>query len=530
MYHLLITDDLSPAGLALLEDDPDFSFEVVRRPSHQELLDIINRYDALIVRSRTYLDAEVFACAERLRVVGRAGVGLDNIDVQAATAHGVLVMNTPEANTTAAAEHTFALLLALCRHLPDSQVALKNGSWERKRFTGVQLQGKTIGILGLGRIGSKVASYSLAFGMRVLAYDPYISEEIADRLQVTLAEMDELLQQSDFISLHMPLTPDTEQLIGQDQIEKMKPGVRIVNCARGKLIDDEALLKGLTAGHIAGAALDVYSREPPNSPTLKAVLALDNVITTPHLGASTVEAQRDVSVQIVHQVCDALRETDFQNAVNLPFLEGSSYQKLHPYLQLAEKIGSLQMQLTRGRIKQVEVEFTGEEIDDQVKPLAVALLKGILQPILGENVNYVNAPVLAVQRGITISQTRRPALPDYTSLIWCRVVCEQGERVIAGTLFGRSLPRIVQVDDFRMDALPQGHMLVTMSRDVPGVIGKVGTILAQHGINIAEWRLGRTAPGDRALSVINLDEQPPPQVIADITALDEVISVHTVAL
>jgi D-3-phosphoglycerate dehydrogenase len=530
-YHILITDDLSPACLASPEGNSDFSFDVVHRPSHQELLEIIDRYDALIIRSHTYPDAELFARARRLRVVGRAGVGLDNVDVQAATTHGVLVMNTPEANTTAAAEHTFALLLALCRHLPDSQAALKNGSWKRNPFIGVQLRGKTLGIIGLGRIGSKVAGYALAFGMKVLAYDPYISEEVAERLQVTLLEMmDELLEQSDFISLHVPLTPETERFIGQAQVEKMKPGVRIVNCARGKIIDDEALLKGLTSGHIAGAALDVYSSEPPDTPTLKALLALDNVVTTPHLGGSTVEAQHDVSVQIVKQVCDALRETNFQNAVNLPFLEGSSYQKLHPYLQLAEKVGSLQMQLTRGRIKQVEVEFIGEEIGDQVKPLAVALLKGILQPILGENVNYVNAPILATQRGITISQTRRPVPPDYTNLVWCRVVSEQGERIIAGTLFGRSLPRIVQLDDFRMDALPQGHMLVTMSRDVPGVIGTVGTILARHGINIAEWRLGRTAPGDRALSIINLDEQATPQAIADITALDEVISVHIVEL
>lgn len=529
-YHILITEDLPPEGLALLESDPCFSYDLIRKPSRQELLDIIDRYDAAIIRSYTYFDEEVFSRARRLRVVGRAGVGLDNVDVQAATAHGVLVMNTPEANTTSAAEQTFALLLALCRHLPNAQASLKSGSWERNKFTGVQLKGKTIGIIGLGRIGSRVATYSLSFGMRVLAYDPYINEEVADRLQVTLVEMDDLLAQSDFVTLHVPLTPETRRFIGQAQVEKMKPGVRLINCSRGKVIDDEALYQGLVSKRIAGAALDVYSSEPPESPTLKAILALDNVVTTPHLGGSTAEALHDVSMQIAQQVCNALRETDFQNAVNLPFMEGRSYQKLHPYLDLAEKVGSLQMQLAKGRIKQVEVEFTGEDIDGQTKPLAVALLKGLLQPVLAENVNYVNAPVLAVQRGITISQTRRPIPPDYTNLVWCRVIYEQGERIIAGSLFGRSLPRIVQIDEFRMDALPQGHLLVTISRDVPGVIGKIGTIVAQHNINIAEWRLGRNAPGDLALSIINLDEQATPQAIAAITTLEEVIGVYPVKL
>jgi D-3-phosphoglycerate dehydrogenase len=529
-YRILVADDISPAGLALLEQVPSFSYDVVRRPPRDELLSMIDRYDAIIVRSGVRLDAEVFARAKRLRVVGRAGVGLDNVDVETATASGILVMNVPEANTISAAEHTIALLLALCRHVPSAQTSLKGGVWERGRFIGIQLHGKTLGILGLGRVGSRVATYGQTLGMTVLAYDPYISEEVANQLRVILVEMDELLARSDFITLHAPLTPETRKIIGWPQIEKMKPGVWLINCARGELIDEEALYRGLTLGRIAGAALDVYSQEPPESPTLRALIALDNVVATPHLGASTIEAQHDVSVRIVQQIRDALLETNFQNAVNMPLLVGTSYQDLCPYLQLAEKIGSFQMQLAQGRVTQVEVEFKGKEIAEQVKPLAVAVLKGLLQPILRESVNYVNAPLLAMERGITISQTRRPDTLDYASLIWCRVETEREERVVAGTLFGRSLPRIVQVDEFRMDALPQGYMLVMVSRDVPGVIGRVGTLLARHGLNIAEWRLGRTAPGDRALSIINLDDPAPAAAMEELATLDEVISVRAVAL
>ncbi|MEA3345533.1 MAG: phosphoglycerate dehydrogenase [Chloroflexota bacterium] len=552
MYQILVAASLSKASLQLLEDDPEVEFEVCKPPLpvpartcapvpdrvqagtgdrvqvDEKAQGFLAACDAIIVSSQVTVDEQLLEGAPHLKVIGRAGTGLDNIDVEAASRRGVLVMNVPGGNTIAAAEHTMALILALCRNIPQAQASLKRGEWRRGDFLGVQLYDKVLGIIGLGRIGSLVARRAQGFRMTVVAYDPHISVEAARDLQVTLLEWEELLRRADFITLHAPLTPSTRGLISAQDIAQMKPGVRIVNAARGALIDPTALYEALTSGHVAGAALDVFDTEPPEGNPL---LSLPNVIATPHLGSKTEEARRGVSIQIVNQVLDALRGRDYQNAVNMPLAGSFSFQELRPYLSLAERIGSMQMQLAQGRMSRVEVEYRGPEVSKLVKPLTTALLKGLLTPIVGQDqVNYVNAPLLANQRGVIVAQVKGLPGPDYPNLISCHLITDSGERLIAGTLFSRKLPRIVQIDEYRMDALPEGIMLVMASQDVPGVIGKVGAFLGQHNINIAEWRLGRNQPGDRALSVINLDNEVPDQVMEELAELSEVIDIRQVVL
>jgi D-3-phosphoglycerate dehydrogenase len=536
-YRILVTDDIGADGLAQLRAAPDARVEARDGLSREALLKCIGDYDAVITRSGTALDAEIFRAARRLKVAARAGVGLDNVDVDAATLAGVMVMNIPEANAVAAAEHTFALMLALCRCVPQADARLRGGVWERRPFMGVQLHGKTLGIVGLGRVGSLVAARARAFGMHVIACDPYVPEENSEALRVELVEdLDELLERADFVSLHAQLTDETRRMIGPAQIARMKPGVRLINTARGALVDEEALYEALRSGKVAGAALDVFPVEPPFGDERAArLLQLPNVVVTPHLGASTVEAQADVSAQIARQMLDALRGAAYRNVVNLPFAEGVDYRAIAPYMTLAEKIGSLHMQLARGRRGplaglQVRVAFHGGELKDQVKPLTVALLKGLLAPILGDSVNYVNAPRLAHDRGIVVRQSVFPVAEDYANVILCRVIAAPEERLIAGTLFAHTQPRIVRMDDFPMDALPSGYALIVKSRDVPGVIGQVGTRLGAAGVNIAEYRLGRDAPGGTALSFINLDAPAPEAVLAELRALPQVIEVRQVYL
>jgi D-3-phosphoglycerate dehydrogenase len=503
VYKILVNDTLTDAGLALLREAEDVQVDADRL-SPDQLLERIGGYHALIVRSGTQVTRAVIERGANLKVIGRAGTGVDNIDLEAATQHGIMVMNAPQANSIATAEHTVAMMLALCRHIPAASASLHRGEWQRKRFMGAQLWHKTLGILGFGRIGRLVAARARAFGMTVLAYDPYIDENVASQLDVRVAAFDELLQQSDFISLHTTLTPETEGLLGAEDFARMKGGVRIVNCARGGLIDEAALLAALQSGKAAGAALDVFSTEPP--PADDPLLNHPGVVAVPHLGANTIEAQRDVSMQIVQQVLHALRGTDYRNVLNLPFIVGPEYSRSQPYLELAEKIGLLQSQMAGGRIRSVEVETKGDSMSEFVKPITVALLKGLLESLLTEHVNYINAPLLAAERGVAVSQTHGMDLPDYPNLLSCRVRWDGGERIVAGALFGGVLGRLVQVDSFHMDVLLQGNVLVMLSRDVPGVIGRVGTIMAEHDMNIADWRLGRDEPGGTALSFVNLDQ------------------------
>lgn len=525
-WRIGLTDPLDEEGLALLREDPEVEIVEARSPSPEGLRELVRTCDALIVRSGARLDAGVLEQAERLRVIARAGIGVDNIDLEAATRRGILVMNTPGASTIAVAEHTFALLLALLRKIPPAWLSLREGRWERGRFVGVQLAGKTMGLLGLGRIGTEVARRARAFEMHVIAFDPYIPEERATALQIELVpDLEELYARADILSLHVPLTRETYHLIDRRAFEKMKPGVYLVNTARGAVIDEEALLEALNTGRVAGAALDTFSEEPPRSPILQALIAHERVVAVPHLGGSTQEAQRLISRQIVQQLLDALRGRDFRNVVNLPFPEGVDYRTLAPFMRLAEVIGRLQMQLIRGRIHRVEIDVRGEELRAVLRPLGVALLKGLLTPILGDEVTFVNAPMLARERGIQIVEAAQPILGAYAQAIACRVLSTRENRLMVGALFAGE-PRIVQVDDFPMEALPRGAVLVMRSRDVPGVIGQVGTLLGQHGINIAEWRLGRDRPGGTALSFINLDTPAPSTILDALRSMPEIEDVR----
>ncbi len=513
-FRLLVTDELSPEAVALLHDNEDIHFDVVKGLSPEELANEIVGYDALIVRSSAKATAGVIAAADKLRVIGRAGVGVDNIDIAAASEKGIVVMNTPGANTVATAEHTMALLLAMCRHVVPAAASLRAGRWDRKFYKGIEMRGKTIGIVGLGRIGRRVARRCRAFGMDVICFDPYLSDERAHEMRIERVSMDELLARADFISIHAALTPKTRGIIGEEAIAKMKPGVRIVNAARGALIDEPALIAALESGQVAGAALDVLTQEPadPANP----LLHMDNVVVTPHLAASTQEAQRQVGLQVVQQVVDALHEVDFRNAINMPIIDGRVIQEIRPYLAMAEKLGSLQTQLAPDAVTKVEVSIEGEMIDTHIKPITVAILKGMLEPVPTGSVNYVNAPHVAMERGIIVAQTTGLHTADYPNIISCRVEWNGGSRTIAATLFSHDEPRIVDVDGFRVDVRPEGTILVTWSRDEPGMIGKVGTLLGDLGVNIATWRTGRSGPGERALSFVSVDSDVPDDVLAQL--------------
>lgn len=528
-HKILITDDLSSQGLAHLESAGDVKYDVVKGLTPEMLAQHIPGYDGLIVRSSVKVTEHVLAAANRLKVVGRAGVGVDNIDVDSASRRGIIVMNTPGANTIATAEHTMALLLALCRHVPEAHYTLqKTGQWDRKRFIGRQLHRKTIGIIGMGRVGTQVTGRCQAFGMKVLTYDPYLSDDLARELKVNRVDLDELLARSDFISLHTALTPQTRRIINAETIAKMKDGVRIINAARGALIDESDLVEALQSGKIAGAALDVYSQEPlpADSPLHK----LDNVIITPHLAASTVESQRDVSVQIIDQMLNALREQDFCNTINMPIVDATLLKTLQPFLDLAEKVGSLQTQLAGGAIHRVEVEIKGDEIRPHIKPITVAILKGILDPILHQTVNYINAPHLAHERGIAISETSSLPTPNYPNLISCQVEWADGSRMMSATLFGQDEPRLVLVDSYRIDVRPEGILLIIHSQDCPNFIGQVGTLLGKYNTSIADWRTGRCGPRGQALSFINIESDVPDEVIKAILEFEMVKKVDKIQL
>jgi D-3-phosphoglycerate dehydrogenase / 2-oxoglutarate reductase len=527
-FSILITDDLSPQALELLDAADDVSYDIVKGLSPEALRDKIRGYDAVIIRSSVKITADVIENSDQLKVIGRAGAGVDNVDIDAASRKGAIVMNTPGANTIATAEQTITLMLALCRNTAQADASMRAKAWDRKKFMGVQLYGKVLGIIGLGRIGAAVAKRLQSFEMKVLAYDPYISEEVARELKITMVEMDELLAQSDFITVHAGLTVDTKNMLDAAAIGRMKSGVRIVNCARGGLIDYDALVDALNSGHVAGAALDVYPEEPlaADSP----LRDMPNVVVTPHIAASTVEAQRDVGTQIVAQVLSALRGQDYRNAINMPVTDANLFRTLKPYLELTEKIGSLQMQLAGGPIKQVEIELSGDEVQDYIKPFTVALFKGLLDPITDSPVNYISAPHIATQRGIRVVEGTGLSSLNYDNLISVRVTWDGGDRIVCGSLLGHETPRVVRIDEYNIDARLEGIILVMGSVDQPGVIGAIGSLLGAHGINIAEWRYGRTAPGADSLSFINLDSEVPPDVLKQIAEMPWATSVEQIRL
>ena len=481
----------------------------------------------LIVRSTTQVDASMLEGAPRIRRVARAGAQLHNIDIDRATHMGIMVINVPDANIVAVTEHTFALLLALARSLPSADRLIRSGEWPRHDMLGFQLQGKVLGIIGFGRLGQEVARRALAFGMKVLAYDPYKDLAIARAQGVEMVDFNELLGRVEILSLHTAFTPQTHHIINSSSLEFIKPGADLINCAHAGLVDEVALVEALKTGRLAGAAIDTFSEEPPSSN--HPLFQFPNVIFTPHLNQNTLESQSETSRQIVDDVLAALRGEDYRHIINLPFQESSPerpavlYRAVRPDINLAAKLGKLQGQLAEGWITRVEIEVLGEAMLGLVRPVAAVMLAGMLRPVDNRPVNWVSAPVLAYEQDITTAQSKELVqLADYPNVIACRVFWKGGHRTIAGVLFGNGEARLVQYDQFQVDALPQGYVLILENLDAPGVIGKVGTRLGREGINIAQWRYGRDAESERAVSFINLDATAPKSVLIDLESEPEI--------
>lgn len=523
---ILVSDPLAEDGLKILQNERDFKVDVKTKLTPEELKKVIRDYDAIVIRSSTKLTKDVIE-ASNLKVIGRAGVGLDNVDLEAATKKGIIVLNAPAGNTISTAEHAMSLMMALSRNITQANRSLKEGQWERNKFTGVELYGKTLGIIGLGRIGAEVAARALAFKMNVVAHDPFLSVDVAKKLKVELVELEELLKTSDYITIHTPITDETKGMIGDKEFKIMKYGVRIINAARGGIIDEEALLRALESGKVAGAALDVFAKEPPEENPL---LKVDNVVVTPHLGASTEEAQVNVSIDIAETVRDALLDKGLRNAVNMPNLGPEESKTLRPYINLAEKIGLMQAQLTKGHIKEVSIRYIGDVTELKLEPVTAALIKGILTPILQETVNYVNAPFIAKERGMNIVESKATDIEDFASLIWVRVKSDKEANAIAGTIFIKRDPRIVKINDFYVEAMPAGCMLVIYNRDVPGIIGEIGTILGRNRINISAMSFGREKPGESAITVLNVDSEVPRDVLEEIKKADNISGVTMIKL
>ncbi len=500
-FRVLITDSLAESGLAILRAASDV--EVLYKPGlkGQELLDEVAQSDALITRSGTAVTQELVNSGTRLRIVGRAGVGLDNVDVDACTARGILVINAPTANIMSATEHTMAMMLALCRNIPEAHASVKRGEWTRAKFMGIELSGKTLGIIGLGRIGTRVTARARAFDMRVIAYDPYIAASVFEKAGAKQVTLDELLAQADVITVHTPLTDETRGMLGEAELAKTKPGVIVLNIARGGIYEETALAAALNSGKVAGAAIDVYVDEPPakDHPLLHA----KNAILSPHIGANTIEAQDRVAVQTSEMVIEALRGSIFVSAVNLPF-EGVSDADAAPLISLAEKLGLFAAQLVNGPVTRTAIELWGLD-EHLLKILSVASLKGMLTPWLSASVNYVNAEQIAQNRGIAISATTHPVPRDYTNLITFRASSDREEVCVSATLFSEKNQRIVSVNNFRVEFEPAGTLLYIINKDVPGVVGKVGTLLGDAEVNIAEYNLARNASGGKAMAIVTID-------------------------
>ncbi len=527
---VLITDGLAEEGMEIFRSHPEIEVDLRKGVSKEELINIIKEYDALIVRSATKVTADVLkAAGDRLKVVGRAGIGVDNIDVNAATKRGVVVMNTPEANAITTAEHTLALMLSLARKIPQSHISLSSGEWKRDVFRGTELYGKTLGVIGLGKIGKLVAERALGLKMRVIAYDPFLTRESMERLGVEQVTFDELLKRSDVITIHTPITKDTRNLLNREAFAKMKKGVMIINCARGGIVNEADLAEAIKSGQVAGASVDVYEEEPP--PKDNPLFTVDSqVVHTPHLGASTREAQTKVGTAIAEQVCDYLINGVVRNAVNMPSISRELAQVLKPYVVLAEKLGKLQGQLCKGGVKEIAIEYSGDVADYDITPLTVSVLKGFLTPMMDITVNHVNAPIIARERGISVVESKSSKPENFTNLITVGVKTEQGEQSVAGTVFDNREMRIVSIFDFPLDAVPEGCLLVSENLDVPGVIGSLCTKLGQMGINIARMHLGRESVGGRAIAMINVDSRVPAEAIKALSKLPNIINVRQVEL
>lgn len=523
---VLISDNMSStAEEILLKAGLQVDVKVGLKPN--ELKAIIGEYHGLIIRSATKVTADIIESASNLKVIARAGSGLDNVDKSSATKKGIVVMNTPGGNTITTAEHTIAMMFALARKIPQANRSMSEGKWEKKKFMGAELYQKTLGVLGLGNIGTEVAKRAKCFGMTVLAYDPFLNEEKAKALGVTQVDLTELFKNSDFITVHTPLTAETKYIINKDSIATMKDGVYLINCARGGIINEQDLLHALNSGKVAGAALDVFEVEPPVDNPL---VGHEKVVCTPHLGASTTEAQENVAIAAAEQVVDYLIHGVIRNAVNFPSIPAEQYAVLEPYIELASKLGGFAVQVFDGKVKELIVEYFGEIASLNTSPITISAIKGVLDPILLETINFVNASLIARERGIEVKDTKSNYSGDYRSILTIRLKSADKEVAVSGTLFGKKDLRIIKINDFTVEIVPEGHMLVMKNNDKPGVIGNIGTTLGKHNINIARMHFGRKTAGGLAISVVNIDAEATEDIIKEIKALPNILQVKKISL
>lgn len=505
MYKILVTDGISNTGLKSLLEHPNFTVDRKRTPATEELIGIIGEYDALIVRSQTKVTEELLHAASRLRVIARAGVGVDNIDVNAATRKGIIVINAPGANTIAATEHTMAMMLSLARKIPQAHQKTSSGQWDRNSFKGVELYKKTLGVIGMGKIGTEVAKRAKSFGMNILGFDPYFTEERAKKLGMTKASLDLIACESDFITIHTPLTNDTKRLINDDFLRKTKNGVRFINCARGGIIDEKALVRAIQAGQVAGAALDVFEKEPVADPEL---LQNPNIIVTPHLGASTVEAQEKVAQEVSAEIIEIFETQSIQNAVNMPQMSGAAQAKLQPYLLLGDQMGQLVIQLLNKQAPtKIEINYYGDLIDEDTELLTRTLLKGILSYHLSDSVNLINVLHLLKEQGVSYNVQKNATNKGFANYMELSVSQGVDTAKIGATVLNGYGARILKINQYRIDVKPEKYLLYIKHRDVPGMIGRVGSLLGDHQINIGTMQVGRTEVGGEAIMVLTLDKK-----------------------
>lgn len=520
MFKVLVSDPISDLGIQKLMDAEDVAVDKKPGLSEDELVAIISEYDALLVRSQTRVTARVMDAGKALKVVGRAGVGVDNIDLEAATQRGIIVINAPDGNTITTCEHTFAMMMAVARHIPQAYLKTVGGEWDRKSFLGVELRNKVLGVLGMGRIGSEVAKRAKAFGMDIWGYDPFLTEERAEKMGIRLSSVDDIVRNADFMTVHTPLTPETRHMISRPQFEVMKKGMRIVNCARGGIIDELALVEAVDQGIVAGAAFDVFESEPPaaDHPFLKH----PKIIVTPHLGASTVEAQENVAIDVSEQVLNILRDKPFMNAVNMPPIPAELLSKLQPYFSLGEKLGSFVSQLIEGAVEEITVSYAGDLAEVDTQPLTRYVVRGVLSHHLGaDQVNVVNSMHLAKERHVNIVVNNSLTARDFTNSITVSLRSKAATRVVSGTMLTGYGPRIVQIDRFPVDVAPEGNLILISHNDKPGIIGSVGTLLGTNGVNIAAMQVGRELQGGSAIMVLTVDKGATTDVISELLKLPD---------
>ena len=527
MMKVLVSDNLGEIGIQIFEEAAGIEVDVNTGLAPEELKAIIGSYDALVIRSATKVTADLLSATERLKVVGRAGIGLDNVDIPAATQRGVVVMNTPTGNVITTAEHAVAMMLALSRNIPRGTSSLKSGQWQKKQLQGREIYNKTLGVIGFGKIGSIVADRARGLKMRVVIYDPHVTAEHIQKSGYEAVTLDQLYERADYISIHVPKLKDTAGMINADAFAKMKDGVMLINCARGGIVNEGDLYEAMKSGKVAGAALDVFETEPPEQSPL---FELENFICTPHLGASTAEAQTNVAKAVAEQIVDYLSTGTVVNAVNAPSVTGEELQKLSPYLKLGDRMGCLLAQICTKPVSAIDIQYLGDFRDLDLAPVTVSVLQGLLAPMVKEMVNSVNAPAIAKDRGIRVSESRKSDAEDYLQLIRVQVNCGDEAQVIDGTVFGKNDPRIVKINNFRLEMTPEGHAAIIHNLDQPGAIGSIGGTLGENNVNISQMQVGQEIEGDHNIIFLVTDTPIPPAVVDQLRALPLVQSVTPLEL